>query len=265
LTGYCLHDTVNYTTENAVAAIDGNICRCTGYKSLQKAAANINEIITHKDKTDNINWLVENKFLPNYFTTIKQRLQKLNEVHSSQNTMQQKSIFVGGGTDLFVQKPEDMVEHEINHVADDNELKALSFDKGICTLGAATTVETLKQSATFQSYFPRIHEFLKLVSSTPIRNMATIAGNFVNASPIGDMTVFFLALDANISLQNQQGTTRTISLKSFYKGYKMMDKKEGEYIKSISFKLPTDNSLFNFEKVSKRTHLDIASVNTAYK
>ena len=28
--------------------------------------------------------------------------------------------------------------------------------------------------------------------------MATLAGNFVNASPIGDMTVWFLALDASI-------------------------------------------------------------------
>ena len=28
--------------------------------------------------------------------------------------------------------------------------------------------------------------------------MATIAGNFINASPIGDFTIFFLALDAQL-------------------------------------------------------------------
>ena len=48
--------------------------------------------------------------------------------------------------------------------------------------------------------FPDLYKHLKLVSSTPIRNMATLAGNFVNASPIGDMTVWFLALNAEITL-----------------------------------------------------------------
>jgi xanthine dehydrogenase small subunit len=36
-----------------------------------------------------------------------------------------------------------------------------------------------------------------------------------------------------------------------------------EIIDSISFDIPDKNSFFNFEKVSKRTHLDIASVNSA--
>ena len=42
-----------------------------------------------------------------------------------------------------------------------------------------------------------------------------------------------------------------------------MDKKPGEIIEKIWFELPGKNSLFNFEKVSKRTNLDIASVNSA--
>ena len=42
-----------------------------------------------------------------------------------------------------------------------------------------------------------------------------------------------------------------------------MDKSAGEIISSISFNVPIANSHFNFEKVSKRIHLDIASVNTA--
>jgi xanthine dehydrogenase small subunit len=42
-----------------------------------------------------------------------------------------------------------------------------------------------------------------------------------------------------------------------------MDKKPAEFIEKIWFGLPGPHSYFNFEKVSKRTHLDIASVNTA--
>ena len=92
--------------------------------------------------------------------------------------------------------------------------------------------------------------------------MATIAGNFVNASPIGDFTIFFLALGATIVLSDGR-LSRTMPLKNFYLGYKKLDKKSEEFIKQIEFELPTINHLFNFEKVSKRTHLDIASVNTA--
>ncbi|NND51936.1 MAG: (2Fe-2S)-binding protein, partial [Flavobacteriaceae bacterium] len=46
-------------------------------------------------------------------------------------------------------------------------------------------------------------------------------------------------------------------------GYKTYDLNPGEIIKDIRFKVPKTNAYFNFEKVCKRTHLDIASVNSA--
>ena len=88
-----------------------------------------------------------------------------------------------------------------------------------------------------------------------------MAGNLVNASPIGDMSIFFLALDSDIVL-NKNGQARTIKLKDLYKGYKQLDKGADEIIEKIVFS-PPRNAQFNFEKVCKRTHLDIASVNTA--
>ena len=120
----------------------------------------------------------------------------------------------------------------------------------------------MKESPIFNKAFPGFQRYAKLVSSTPIRNMATIGGNFVNASPIGDFTIFFLALDTQIILSNGK-TKRELPLRKLYKGYKQLDKTADEYIEKIWFELPDGNTLFNFEKVSKRTHLDIASVNTA--
>jgi xanthine dehydrogenase small subunit len=119
--------------------------------------------------------------------------------------------------------------------------------------------------------------------------MATIGGNFINASPIGDFTIFFLALDAQINLSPNPGFIRpdvigtpspgekgkgndhlfeergfrTLSLRNLYRGYKTLDKQPDEVVNKIWFELPGKNSYFNFEKVSKRTHLDIASVNSA--
>ena len=54
-------------------------------------------------------------------------------------------------------------------------------------------------------------------------------------------------------------------MRDFYKGYKTLDLKDGEYVLRLEFEVPDMNSFFNFEKVSKRTYLDIASVNTAVK
>jgi xanthine dehydrogenase small subunit len=92
--------------------------------------------------------------------------------------------------------------------------------------------------------------------------MATIAGNFINASPIGDFTIFFLALDARLVLSDGK-TKRELPLRKLYKGYKTLDKNPDEHIEQIWFELPDATTYFHFEKVSKRTHLDIASVNSA--
>src|SRR6185369_8064160 len=131
-----------------------------------------------------------------------------------------------------------------------------------CIIGPSATVSDLKESPLLQQHFPQLNGYISLVSSTPIRNMATIAGNFINASPIGDLTIFFLALDAMLVLSDGN-RTRELPLRHLYKGYKTLDKKPGEYIQQIGFRLPVPGSHFNFEKVSKRTNLDIASVNTA--
>ena len=52
-------------------------------------------------------------------------------------------------------------------------------------------------------------------------------------------------------------------LKNFYKGYKDLNKEPGEILEAVVFDIPRTNALTSFEKVSKRTHLDIASVNSA--
>jgi xanthine dehydrogenase small subunit len=94
--------------------------------------------------------------------------------------------------------------------------------------------------------------------------MATIAGNFINASPIGDLSIFFLALNAELELlRNGTGESRRLPLHDLFRGYKELDRSEDEIVTALRFRVPAANDLFHFEKVSKRMHLDIASVNSA--
>ncbi|HEB62782.1 MAG TPA: 2Fe-2S iron-sulfur cluster binding domain-containing protein, partial [Bacteroidetes bacterium] len=257
LTGVALREQkIDY--DDVINSISGNICRCTGYKSIEKAATDIQKTLQHKDLNNNIEWLIDNKFIPSYFKDIPERLKAIN----SGKDHIKDDVFVGGGTDLYVRYADELSEKNIvpvkNIVPDD-----ISFKENKCIIGANATVTDLVNNSKLYNYFPELFKYLKLVSSEQIRNMGTLAGNFVNASPIGDMSIFFLALNSKLHIKNDDDNLRVIHLKDFFIDYKKFDLQKDELIYKIEFELPDKNTYFNFEKVSKRTHLDIASVNSA--
>jgi len=262
LAGFCLSDK-EATCQNAIAAVDGNICRCTGYKSIERAAARVAHLLEDRNGEEPTTFVAQQQILPEYFAGIKPRLQALAlEARSNGHAPDGAPQFVGGGTDLYVQKHETMRELAAQFLFDHPSLQGVVREGNRCVIGGAATVTDLAESTVLNEHFPAFRGFLRLVSSTPIRNMATVAGNFVNASPIGDLTIMFLALNAQLVLSDGS-MPREMPLREFYLGYKQLAKTPQENITAIWFELPDVRTKFNFEKVSKRTHLDIASVNSA--
>jgi len=249
--------------EKVINAISGNICRCTGYNSIKHAAGDIAAILSHKDQKDPLGWLIKEDFLPEYFRGIADRLKNIKPENAGSRSGKQ----VGGGTDLFVQQADALATAELCFLKEvaaqaNAFIIEVDTDNGICRIGGTATATDIMHHPVLQRTFPRLKDYFKLISSEPIRNMGTVAGNIVNASPIADLVIFFLALDADVQLETKTGTKRNMPLRKFYTGYKQMIMSPDEKIMHISFPLP-EKAVFNFEKVSKRQHLDIASVNSA--
>ncbi len=250
LMGYFMNEDLKNV--DLITAIEGNICRCTGYNSILRAAELANRKIASLDSSkERLQALIDAKYLPEYFLKIPEKLKKIQV-----EPKLKKGNYVAGGTDLFVFG---------RSVEDPVFLSELGFDKiwsddDYVYVGAATDTESIRISDELNELFDTSNHLLA-VASLPIRQQATIGGNVVNASPIGDLTIYFLALDAEISLLLGENR-RILKLKNFFKDYKIMDLNDGEIVEW--FRIKKEKKLLSFEKVAKRMHMDIASVNSAF-
>jgi xanthine dehydrogenase small subunit len=262
LTGFFLFsETLDY--QDAVDALDGNICRCTGYVSIQRAVRQLcDSFAPHPGKRKNrVEQLVQWGILPDYFLHIPEQLKNL-KTHPHPSPEETERVIVAGATDLYVQQPEELLGKKLEFISQRKGLTGILRKDNTVYIGAGTTMEAMKHSPLINQLFPNMKAYLNRVSSTIMRNRATLAGNIANASPIGDLTIILLALQADLCLV--KGTEkRELPLKKFFKGYKTLDMKKGEIIETIKFPVPDVGSRFHFEKVSQRKYLDIASCNTA--
>lgn len=265
--GYFIQDS-NYYIDSMINHIAGNICRCTGYTGIRRSVSNTIAFLKHYFRTsisktsERLKKLVDLKFLPEYFLNIYDRLENIKiDVEQDKDFSSRK--LVSGGTDLYVQSWEDLISENVNLVSNIKGLNKIEVINDEIRIGGSVTIAEIEESELIYNYIPEIRDFLKLFGSKQIRNRATVAGNIVNASPIGDMTNILLALNAKLHLSNGK-STRVLLLRKFYRGYKTLNKSEDEIITAISFRIPFENYYLNFEKVSRRTYLDIASVNSTF-
>jgi len=247
---------------DALDAVDGNVCRCTGHVSIRKAITNLcTEYRKRLDPgRDRLEQLIEWGVVQPWMRDVPGQLTSLAVERPAR---ERESVLVAGGTDAFVQKPEALRHARLSFLSQRTELSYIREENGSVVMGGGTTVEDLRRSPVFQSIFPDTVRNMNLVSSTIMRNRATIAGNIVNASPIADIAIMLLVLGCTLDIEAHDGKTREVRLDTLYKGYKQLDLLPGELITAIRFPKPGATSRYSFEKVSQREFLDIASANTA--
>ncbi|MEN8208805.1 MAG: FAD binding domain-containing protein [Candidatus Fermentibacteria bacterium] len=264
LTGYLL-GTLDPDDIKAADFLAGNICRCTGYVSISKSAKKVSGITGHSPaesctSPEHLEWLVEKEVLPSYFLRIEEMLNTM-DADEPEESVSGSSVTVAGGTDLFALEAENLRNTDLLFLSRKEGMSGITALENRVLVGAGATVQDIIDSGVFRST-GNLERSLKLIASPQVRSRATAGGNIVNASPIGDLSIIFLALDAKLRI-TKDSEYREVQLKDFFRGYKVLDLSPGELLEHLEYIQPDSATFINFEKIAMRQHLDIASVNTA--
>ncbi len=143
------------------------------------------------------------------------------------------------------------------------ELARIHRDDWGWHVGGCASLTALEEALAGE--LPAIDKMLRAFASRQIRHRATLAGNIVTASPIGDMPPILLALDAEIVLRSVRGERR-VPIDTFFTGYRKTVRARDEVVTEIAWPHPPANVERRFEsyKVSKRRELDISIVASAF-
>jgi len=282
--GYCTPGfvmslfTAFHSAEKALddAAVEGNLCRCTGYNSIRRAMAELIDTpafalaelpaITDNESDPQANqWLYRPATL-DAALRLKQR--------------QPDAQWLAGATDLGLEFSRDAL-HPKPLIAIDAlvELSQFTLTDGLLEIGAAVSLSSVQAALRGQLHLfdPQLHldlssyrtgalrglySMLHWFAATQVRNRATLGGNLGTASPIGDLLPVLLALDAEIVLQSV-GAKRSVCVSNYFLDYRKTELLPDELVRCVHINLPTNSdsrTLTQSYKVGKRGSDDISIV-----
>ncbi|MEM6393825.1 MAG: FAD binding domain-containing protein [Planctomycetota bacterium] len=268
-----LHDGKPCDTYTLRRELTGNLCRCTGYDSIVKAAEQ-----TDRDQLEPLETLYPSQPIAEALqaaaaesvdlrTTDGRRIFKpatLNDATAwlaEQHAQQISPTIISGGTDLGVLNNHRKLRPETVLVTTAlPELHGIEVADGTIRMGGATPLSQLEDLT--KTELPEMAEYLGWFGSPLIRNAGTIAGNLCTASPIGDTAPTLYALGATVELTSSTGT-RTMPVEDFHTGYRTTKLHPGELLTRVDIPLPKPNELVRFYKVSKRRDMDISTFSAA--
>ena len=262
----------NPETAAVERALQGNLCRCTGYAPIVRAAKAIS---THGAAAEDP--LVAHR------AGIKARLAALRDgrrvevgegtkriiVPASADDLAEVyaaepgATLVSGATDVGLWVTKFMRDiGPMIFVGEVPELHSVEAPGEALTLGAAVTYTEVAEAIT--GHFPQLGELWNRIGGEQVRNMGTVGGNIANGSPIGDTPPALIALGAHVILRRGH-ERRDIGLEDYFVAYGKQDRQPGEFVESITIPLLPKGELFACYKVSKRRDEDISALCGAFR
>ena len=239
-----------------IAALTGNLCRCTGYRPIRDAAHSLGAPPSdaHRGRLD--------RATPHLAAVATPGFSRPSNLHDCLTLLRDEpgATLVAGATDLGVESnlSARRWSHLISVEAID-ELREFSSSADRVLIGAALALSEIGERwADAPDVF---REWLTLFASPLIRNRATLGGNLATASPIGDAAPILLALDATVHIAGAAGR-RSLPVASFFTGYRKTALASGEIITAVEIPKPLP-AFVRFYKIAKRRLDDISTVAAA--
>ena len=170
---------------------------------------------------------------------------------------------VAGGTDVMVNAKRGKLEAGVLvSLRRLDELRYIKEDSGRLLIGGLTTLRDLEKSALAASRLPALMDAVRNMASVQIRNVATMAGNIVNAAPSADTAPPLLVSGAEVRLVSKDGG-RLVRLDEFFVGPLKSVIQPGEIL--TEFVIPLAKEPFGqaYWKHSRRKAMDLAMVSAA--
>ncbi|KJZ18824.1 xanthine dehydrogenase small subunit [Loktanella sp. S4079] len=223
----------------------GNLCRCTGYAPIIRAAQAAAKHPAPEWLQDTPPDIAPNSYAP---TT-------LNEL-AMWYAANPDATLIAGATDVGLWVTKQL--RDLGKVAFVNrchELREITATADTIHIGAAVTMtETL---ALARRHLPYWASLIRRYGSEQVRNAATIGGNIANGSPIGDNPPALIAMGATLHLRHGD-KTREMPIADFFIDYGKQDRQPGELVTGVS--IPKSAPDLRCYKISKRFDQDISAV-----
>ncbi len=224
----------------------GNLCRCTGYAPIIRAAEAVAGTAAPGWVDDDV--LADAGAAP-FAPASSDELAAWYEAHP-------EATLVAGATDvgLWVTKQlRDLREVAFLHACTD--LQRIEPVEGGLRVGAGVTIAALRKAVA--ASHPSFAELLRRFASEQVRCAATIGGNIANGSPIGDAPPALIAMGAVLHLRKGDAR-REMPLEAFFLDYGRQDRAKGEFVEAVT--IPAAAPDLTCYKLSKRFDQDISAV-----
>lgn len=187
----------------------------------------------------------------------------LDEAAGLTGELGREASVLAGGTDLLVKMKRGQIhpKHVVS-LGRIEEMKRVKEDPGSFTIGACVTASEINRQEELKTFLCGLSEAAGLLGSPLIRNLATVGGNIMTASPAADLPPSLIAYGANLLLR-KAGGERTVPLEKFYVGPGQTVLEPGEILTGIVLMKPPRFSGCGYVKLGLRRSLEISLVNVA--